>query len=325
MPPKNPTMIAGSAVVPVAVESNIQNINNSNFNNVCYFYKTGYCRMKNKCKNRHIREICSNKSLCFGEKCTLRHPKPCKYFNLTGKCKFNSKCSYDHKQEVMNPTYEDLEKKVDKLECFINILKEDIEHKINQELYIIKKYIDKKFENVESLLKDKIDHKDKKESFEESNVDITVNIECKCDKCGFTSTKKDLLIDHMSKTHKVPMSSENSEISSSRKVKIPTNPNKGDVKHKSKFNKLQIGSGYFGINFEVNEGMEDEARNMRDGWNGHVESRDCSNPILEEPHKHPETIIQLNNLQVPTTTNKDTTTKQRLELEQMLRKYGDIL
>ena len=113
-------------------------------------------------------------------------------------------------------------------------------------------------------------------------------------------------------------------------MKIPTNPNenknaiKGDVKHKSNFNKLQIGSGYFGINFEVNDGMEDEARNMRDGWNGHVESRDCSNPILEEPHKHPETIIQLNNLQVPTPTNKDTTTKQRLELEQMLRKYGDI-
>jgi hypothetical protein len=53
-------------------------------------------------------------------------------------------------------------------------------------------------------------------------------------------------------------------------VKIPTNPNKGDVKHKSNINKLQIGSGYFGINFEVNEEMEDEARNMRD----------CSNPIL---------------------------------------------
>ena len=30
MPPKNPTMIAGSAVVPVAVESNTQNMNNSN-------------------------------------------------------------------------------------------------------------------------------------------------------------------------------------------------------------------------------------------------------------------------------------------------------
>ena len=214
----------------------------------------------------------------------------------------------------MNPTYEDLEKKVDKLECFINILKEDIEHKINQELDIIKKYIDKKFENVESLLKDKIDHKDKKESFEESNVDITVNIECKCDKCGFTSTKKDLLIDHMSKTHKVPMNNKNSKSLSSKEVKIPTNPHenknaiKGDVKHKSNFNKLQIGSGYFGIDFEVNEGMENEANTLIDRWNRHIESKDYSNPILEDPQKHPETIIELNNLQISTTTNKDTTT-----------------
>ena len=139
----NCTKSSVSAVVPFAMEPNVISANptneekgasaivsHSSVGNVCYFYKTGYCKMKNKCENRHISEICSNKSPCFGEECTLRHPKPCKYFNLTGKCKFNNKCSYDHKQEVMNPTYEDLEKKVDKLECFINILKEDIEHKI---------------------------------------------------------------------------------------------------------------------------------------------------------------------------------------------------
>ena len=41
--------------------------------------------------------------------------------------------------------------------------------------------------------------------------------------------------------------------------------------------------------------MENEAKIMLDRWNSHIESKDYSNPILEEPQKHPETIIELNN------------------------------
>ena len=54
--------------------------------NVCRFHKFGFCKFKSDCKNKHIEEICEEKSC--DKKCDKRHPKPCKYFVNFGDCKW---------------------------------------------------------------------------------------------------------------------------------------------------------------------------------------------------------------------------------------------
>ena len=67
--------------------------------NVCRYNKFGFCKFKSNCKNKHIEELCEDKS-CYKMNCDKRHPKPCKYFVNFGVCKLGSICAYAHNQSV---------------------------------------------------------------------------------------------------------------------------------------------------------------------------------------------------------------------------------
>ena len=95
---------------------------------LCLYYKTGFCKYRDHCKNKHVEEICEVSS-CTGDNCSKRHPKMCKFYLSLGQCKFSDSCKYSHdnqlckdvcsvKQEIM-----DLQSRLHKLEAELAALK----------------------------------------------------------------------------------------------------------------------------------------------------------------------------------------------------------
>ena len=76
--------------------------------NVCVFNKYGYCKFKSNCRKQHILEICSNQK-CEILRCSLRHPKICRYFRDFGMCKFGEWCLFRHELKV-NKEIEDVKR-----------------------------------------------------------------------------------------------------------------------------------------------------------------------------------------------------------------------
>ena len=90
--------------------------------NVCIFNKYGYCKFKYTCRKQHIQEKCSNEK-CEILRCSLRHPKICRYFRDFGNCKFGEWCSFRHEIKV-NKDIEDMKKTLDaKIETYETRLK----------------------------------------------------------------------------------------------------------------------------------------------------------------------------------------------------------
>ena len=75
-------------------------------NNVCHYFKFGYCKHADHCRRRHIREKCENKD-CDARTCEKRHPIECKYYRDFKRCKFGSYCLYEH-IERNDPVIEEL-------------------------------------------------------------------------------------------------------------------------------------------------------------------------------------------------------------------------
>ena len=84
----------------------------------------GYCKFSETCRKRHISEKCHNKH-CDVRRCSLRHPKICRYFRDIGFCIFGDYCCFVHKVssdekvreifdklEKMEKKYTDLEKQL---------------------------------------------------------------------------------------------------------------------------------------------------------------------------------------------------------------------
>ena len=65
--------------------------------NVCYFFKFGFCKYVDKCKYKHEKENCEI------EKCASRHPKSCRYFKEFGMCKFGDYCLFNHNVNRKTP------------------------------------------------------------------------------------------------------------------------------------------------------------------------------------------------------------------------------
>ena len=63
---------------------------------VCSFYRFGYCKHKEFCRKRHVKETCENLS-CDISNCIQRHPKVCKWYRDYQKCKFDP-CLFLHKE-----------------------------------------------------------------------------------------------------------------------------------------------------------------------------------------------------------------------------------
>ena len=88
---------------------------------VCKHFQYGFCKYADRCKYKHISDICA-KSPCENVKCTSRHPKKCKYFHIYNTCKFGERCTYDHTLKE-DSSREDNLKKIEELENVIESIK----------------------------------------------------------------------------------------------------------------------------------------------------------------------------------------------------------
>ena len=106
--------------------------------NVCRRNKFGYCHYGEKCRNKHVDEICLARN-CDVYNCDKRHPKICNFHRAYGRNKFAEYCKYSHekpKDILENSNKIDmLEKKVENLQQ-ANNRNSNIEN------------IEKKFENL---------------------------------------------------------------------------------------------------------------------------------------------------------------------------------
>ena len=93
--------------------------------NVCKFFKFGYCKQGEFCRRQHVKDICENTE-CDISICALRHPKVCKYYRDYCKCKFDP-CMFLHVDKENDPQIkkvrkenESILKKIANLEATIN-------------------------------------------------------------------------------------------------------------------------------------------------------------------------------------------------------------
>ena len=78
--------------------------------NICRYFKFGFCKYLEKCRFQHVREICENNE-CDAKSCSLRHPKICSFFRDYNRCKFGEWCLFKHvdkkqssDKEILNKT-----------------------------------------------------------------------------------------------------------------------------------------------------------------------------------------------------------------------------
>ena len=102
--------------------------------NVCKFFKYGFCKYKTNCKNKHVVEKCDAKN-CDIKFCEKRHPRPCKYFVNYGNCKLGSICAYAHENDRK---IEKLEQKVEELKNDRKVEMEKLTQKVDELHQIIK-------------------------------------------------------------------------------------------------------------------------------------------------------------------------------------------
>ena len=62
--------------------------------NVCSFFKYGYCKHGKFCRSYHENQICDRKE-CDVFLCPFRHPTICKFYKKYKRCKFDP-CAYKH-------------------------------------------------------------------------------------------------------------------------------------------------------------------------------------------------------------------------------------
>ena len=88
---------------------------------VCIYYKYGFCRYKEECMKKHLKQECKELKNCPDKKiCDKRHPKLCKRYVLEGSCIFGKRCNYLHKEKEMSPDQKSLKERVEELEKVVN-------------------------------------------------------------------------------------------------------------------------------------------------------------------------------------------------------------
>ena len=95
--------------------------------NVCQYYKFGHCKFQTNCPKKHIHELCQEKN-CEIRKCSLRHPKLCRFYLQYGRCKFDP-CSFKHElpprylKAIEDVTEKILKEKDNEVETLQSLLK----------------------------------------------------------------------------------------------------------------------------------------------------------------------------------------------------------
>ena len=173
--------------------------------NICIFNKFGFCKFKTNCRKQHILEICSNQN-CETKRCSLRHPKTCRYYRDIGYCKFGEWCYFKHE----NGTSKEIEEKVKILDAKFETIKKCISEK-DEVIENLKNKIlilEEKLLELEKLLgqtKESIDLDDKIKDIEEKQNNLIEDSreKYKCNKCDFTTYFRKGLNIHKKKMHKV--------------------------------------------------------------------------------------------------------------------------
>ena len=80
---------------------------------LCLFNKYGYCKHGDRCRKRHVNEICE-KSSCDMSTCNSRHPNICKFYRDLGRCKFYP-CAFLHKNNSLDRLKKQNDEVLDKI------------------------------------------------------------------------------------------------------------------------------------------------------------------------------------------------------------------
>ena len=99
--------------------------------NVCRFFKYGFCKFKLRCRYKHVTKVCDDEK-CNQETCQKRHPRICKYYVNFGSCKLGSNCAYAHKIQRKEENGR-LEQKLDELARIISG-KDDVIRKLESKI-----------------------------------------------------------------------------------------------------------------------------------------------------------------------------------------------
>ena len=96
---------------------------------VCNYKKFGFCKFKDLCKKKHLKETCEDLSACENSKsCHKRHPRGCKRHAVEGFCRFGLGCAYHHKEPPTTKNHLEINMKVEELERVVNKMADKIVH-----------------------------------------------------------------------------------------------------------------------------------------------------------------------------------------------------
>ena len=182
--------------------------------NVCRFYKFGFCKYKDNCRNMHIHEKCDDRS-CKIKNCSLRHPRKCSFYRDYKRCKYSEWCQYDHvdnEVDSLTNQFEENKRKITELEKHIQNKEQDIENLVKR-IEIIQTEIRVEFKTKLDILEKNILDKDK--TFEElvkkvKNLEKTIIVEkpptdkpnvLVCEFCKFEAKSLSGLKVHIKRKH----------------------------------------------------------------------------------------------------------------------------
>ena len=124
---------------------------------VCSYFKFGYCKHREYCRKRHVKEICELSS-CDISNCPKRHPKKCKFYRDYGHCKFDP-CMFSHNRddECIDALTKEIETVVENISKLENDLKE-LDLKLLESESIVERLanLERKMENVNPCVNENI-------------------------------------------------------------------------------------------------------------------------------------------------------------------------
>jgi hypothetical protein len=134
---------------------------------VCKHFQTGYCKFGDKCRKKHMKEICKSAD-CNSKSCVYRHPRVCKFFSMLRCCKFGENCAYKHEVSQEESSIQNLVSQVKQLVSTIKEMSEKINY-------------------LEELCEVKGE---------------PVPVSFKCNQCNYECASSTVLKSHMTKKHK---------------------------------------------------------------------------------------------------------------------------
>ena len=182
----------------------------------CTHYNRGYCQFRDKCRNKHPKEVCDDEN-CENV-CDKRHPNPCKFGH---RCTFLKKkiCLYSHVtfasddgkiKEVnkkLNKKIENLDKKMEGLQSNLN--EKDLEiSELKQKFKDLEKIVHNFGKEIGEVEERVIDATKSNETFLNQSISVLEGsfklpekVIFKCEQCNFeTESEKGLKV-HFRRKH----------------------------------------------------------------------------------------------------------------------------